>query len=195
MQVGGQITGRVTDRSTGASIADVEVCATLVGLMTCALDSATERRVQCAPIEADGHYVLSGLPLGTYVVAFAVDYYFPEEAVGPADGFVRRYWHEVQNFSEATPVGSNTPTVVSGIDAALTRGDEIFPPHPPSVIQGTIHPAPPSPPGEFRVKPKPKRLHCKKGFRRVTKSRHQRCVKIHPKKARHHRGRRKASHR
>jgi len=188
-----QIEGDVIDAATGTP--PVGLLAPYAGLLTCALDPATERRVQCAPIEVDGHYVLPGLPPGNYVVAFALD--LDKEGFGVADGFVRRYWHEVQNFSEATPVGSATPTVISGIDAAITRGDEIPPPSPASVIQGTIHPAPRSPPGETRAKPhrtKPKKLHCKKGFRRVTKSRHQRCVKIQRRKG-HHRPAGRSSHR
>jgi hypothetical protein len=185
-----QIEGHVTDAATGS--APVGLLAPFAGLSTCALDPATEARVRCAPIEADGHYVLTGLPLTTYVVAFALDYSYEGEPVIP-DGYVRRYWHEVQNFSEAAPVGSPTSTVISGIDATISRGDEIPPPQLPWVVQGTIHPAPQSPPGEHRAHPKPKKLHCKKGFRRATKSRHQRCVKIHKKKIHHHKGRRKTS--
>jgi hypothetical protein len=150
--------------------------------------------VQCAPIEADGHYVLPGLPLGTYVVAFALDNF--EDGVDFSDGFVRRYWHEVQNFGEASPVGSATATVISDIDAAISRGDEILPP--PPVTPSPVHLVPDRPAGDFRPKPHPpkrKKLHCKKGFRRVTKSRHTRCVKIHRKKARHHPGRRQTAHR
>jgi len=191
---GVQIEGNVVDAATGS--APVGLLVPYSGLLACALDPTTEVRVQCTPIEA-GHYVLPGLPLGTYVVAFALDYSHEGE-LGTPDGFVRRYWDEVQNFSEATPVGSATSTVISEIDAAISRGDEIPPPLPPSVGQGPIELAPASPPGEFRATPhapKPKKLHCKKGFRRVTKSWHQRCVKIHRKKARHHAGRRKTSHR
>jgi hypothetical protein len=186
-----QIEGHVTDAATG--VAPVGLLAPYSGLSTCALDPTTEARVRCAPIEADGSYVLAGLPLGTYVVAFALDPI--EDGFDISDGFVRRYWHEVQNFSEATPVGSTSSTVISGIDAAISWGDETLPPQLPWIVQGTIHPAPPSPPGEFRAHPKPKKLHCKKGFRRVTKTRHRRCVKIHRKKAHHRKGRRKSSHR
>lgn len=192
LRPGLRIEGHVTDAATG--VAPVGLLAPYAGLSSCALDPATEARIQCAPIEADGHYVLTGLPLGTYVVAFALDYSY-EGVPGTPDGFVRRYWHEVQNFSEATPVGSPTPTVISGIDAAISRGDEIPPPQLPWVVQGTVRPAPLSPPGESRAHPKPKKLHCKKGFRRVTKSRHRRCVKIRRKKAHRHRVRRKHPYR
>ena len=83
-------------------------------------------RVGCTWPQPDGHYALAGLPVGDYVIAFALDRI--EDGVAFPDGYVRRFWDEVQNFGEATPVGSATPTVISGIDASLSRGEEILPP-------------------------------------------------------------------
>lgn len=93
---------------------------------------------------------------------------------------MRRYRHEVQNFSEATPVGSSTSTVITGIDAAISRGDEILSSLP------TVQPAPIGPRAKVGPHLRRHKLHCKKHFRRVTKGHHQRCVKVHKKKARHH---------
>jgi hypothetical protein len=151
----------------------------------CALDPATERRVGCASIEEDGSYAISGLPLGLYVISFALDPIAEGIDYAP-DGFVRRYWREVQNFGEATPVGSMTSAVIGGIDAAISRGEEIMPTVPPLVVHPPLLQPPPP-----RPAPRPK-LHCKKGFRKVTKRRHTRCVKARKGKAGHPRHRKPA---
>jgi hypothetical protein len=208
-----QIEGDLTDAATG--LPPETLFAPYSGLSVCALDPATEARVGCIWVEEDGHYELAGLPPGEYVVAFALDRV--EDGYDFPDGFVRRFWDEVQNFGEATPVGSATPGVISGIDAALTRGEEILPPG----AQAWEPPfgAPPSPPGEVggtsgsasaaaalgaaapTVRPSaaPRQVvagakACKKGFRRVAKSRGARCVKIH-RKVRYHPDRRQTSRR
>jgi hypothetical protein len=216
-----QIEGDLTDAATG--LPPETLLAPYSGLSVCALDPVTEARLGCTWVEGDGHYELAGLPLGTYVIAFALDRV--EDGYAFPDGYVRRFWDEVQNFDEATPVGSATPGVISGIDAALIRGDEILPPG----VQGWEPPfdAPPSPPGEVggpgtselgtsvdpaatgpastlatgapRTAKSPSKAGarakaCKKGFRRAGKSRRGRCVKI-PGKVKYDPDRRQTSHR
>jgi hypothetical protein len=147
------------------------------GILVCAFEPITERRVSCVPLGLDGHYELVGLQTGTYVVGFAVDQF--EDGLDLPDGYVRRYWNEAQNFSEATPLGSATPTLITGIDARLTRGAEILPPKP--VV---TPPAPVASP--TTVLPTTSRIKCaKRGFRRKVVKGHERCVEIH-RKRRHH---------
>ncbi|HEX4307329.1 MAG TPA: carboxypeptidase-like regulatory domain-containing protein [Solirubrobacterales bacterium] len=119
-----QIEGDLTDAATG--LPAESLLAPFSGLSICALDPVSEARVACIWPQQDGHYELAGLPPGEYVIAFALDRV--EDGYAFPDGYVRRFWDEVQNFGEATPVGSATPGVISGIDAALSRGEEILPP-------------------------------------------------------------------
>jgi hypothetical protein len=189
LSAGLQIEGELTDAATGGPAESL--FAPFSGLSVCALDPLTEARVACTWPEADGHYALAGLPVGDYVIAFALDRI--EEGVDFPDGYVRRFWDEAQNFGEATPVGSATPTVISGIDAAISRGEEILPPG--VRLAGTFG-APSSSPGEVappvtiaastHAKPSP-RVRCKKGFHRVTKSGGSKCVKVEKKPKKHRR--------
>ena len=159
------------------------------GILACALDPVTEERRACTGLELDGHYVLSGLPVGTYVISFALDR--DEEGLVFPDGYVRRYWQEVSNFGEATPIGSATSTVIPGIDAAITFGTEL--PLPAPKPAPAIAPPPVTPPPVVPIlagHPKPK-LKCKKGFRRRAVGGHKtRCVKVHRREpAKRHRRR------
>jgi hypothetical protein len=164
----------------------------------CALDAATEARVKCAGVEAGGQYSIPGLPPGTYAVAFALDWVEEGLDLHP-DGYVRRYWNEVPDFNEATLLSGSPGSVLDEIDAALIKGEEVFPncevpsacPSSSSgetssggnVITPTTTLSLTKPP----VQPPTRRKPCKKGFRRSTKNGHMRCVKI-PKKRHGHRG-------
>lgn len=85
MSGGLQIEGNVIDAATGrAPEYPVPAYGSSVTIpMACALEPVTERRVECAGIE-NGHYVLPGLPLGMYVVSFALDSF--EDRVDIPDG-------------------------------------------------------------------------------------------------------------
>lgn len=128
-------------------------------------------------------------PPGDYVIGFSVNR--KEDGVETSsDGYVRRYWREAANFAEATPVGSATPATITGIDAVLTPGAEVFPPSeltPRGTVTGT--------PATVLPTTKKKPLQCKKGFRKATKCGHARCVKIKAKAKKHQRPRKKVSHR
>lgn len=156
----------------------------------CALDAATEQRIKCTWIESGGRYKLPGLPPGErFVISFAVD--TVEEGFAHPDGYVRQYWNHVPTWGEATPLNGAGGSTIAGVDAALTRGAEVFP-HCEVWSPACI---PPDGPGE-RPHPlqegtprahAPLPIHCKKGFRKVTRAGHARCVKVHKRK--HHRRR------
>lgn len=186
---GVQIEGTVTDAGTGEPV--VSLPPPHGGSAVCALDSATEARIKCALVGSDGHYVIGGLPAGTYVVSFSLDWVEEEMDLHP-DGYVRRYWQEVPSFGEATLVGGSAGAVIGEIDAALTEGEEVFPycevvgscPPPPPSGETETHPvdegtAPPpvlfKPPPVTRPRSKPR---CKTGFHRVKRKGKKRCVKV-----------------
>jgi hypothetical protein len=175
--------GDVVDAATGSRPEILSPPYT--GILVCAFEPITERRVACVPLEFDGHYALVGLQPGTYVIGFAVDQFENGSDFLP-DGYVRRFWNEVQSFNEATPLGSTTPTMISGIDARLTRGAEILPPRPVATT-----PPPPAPPTGVLLIPTHRIKCAKNGFRRTIVKGHERCVRIHkrhPRKHHHKRG-------
>ncbi len=95
---GGQISGRVTDASTGAALPGALVCAT--GL--------TFEAGRCSITGSGGEYVISGLPSGAYEVFF-----FDGASYRP------QYYNAKSASSEANPVDVSTGSVTEGIDAAL----------------------------------------------------------------------------
>jgi hypothetical protein len=156
----------------------------------CALNPATQARVKCAPPESGGQYSIAGLPAGTYAVSFAVDWVEEGLDLHP-DGYVRRYWNEVPSFGEATLLAGAAGAVFEDIDAALTKGEEVFPnceipsacPPPPSSGDTSsagsgITPTTTLPQARPATQPLIRRPRCKKGFRRVVKSGRARCIKI-----------------
>ncbi len=94
---GGQIVGRVTDASSHAPIAEVEVCAAL-----------GESIYDCADTNAGGEYTLMGLTSGSYTVSF------------------NPYAEGVDYLPQAdSSVGVETGNVHSGVNAELHPGAEI----------------------------------------------------------------------
>lgn len=169
MEEGIQITGTLFEAG-GSTVPWVQICA---------LDSGAEERVRCTSSELDGTYSIAGLPLGTYVVGFAVDHKTPEGLVLHPDGYIRQYYREELEFAKAELVGGPDPGQHSGIDALLSKGEEIFPDEPASPVGAASTPlygvstfaldAPAN-------RSSPRRLKCKKGFYRKLKGK-QRCVK------------------
>jgi hypothetical protein len=197
LRSGLQIEGDVTDAATGLppdhlTSPDAPFGIQYSSVLVCALEPGSERRVLCTSLEPDGHYVLAGLPVGSYVVSFGLDSIEEGFDLHP-DGYVRRYWDEAASFGEATPVGSSTSTAIGGIDAALTRGEEVLPPgvrvwslgygapaSPSALTNGPAIPAPTAH-AHRRVPSQVKRI-CRKGRRRVANGGHLRCVRIKKKK-------------
>ncbi len=185
----------------------------------CALSTATEERVKCASVGPTGEYALAGLPAGGYVLSFSEGEKEEGLELHP-DGYVRQYWDHVPTYDEATWIIAGAGVVLEGYDASLTPGAEVWPGESDGsgetevggsggsgVVSGggsnQVYappggvPAVPVPPS-FKPTPKTEPLQCKKGFRKVTKGGHARCVKI-KKKAKHHSRKhhpgKKASHR
>lgn len=166
MQEGVDITGHVSEVG-GGPIGQTGICA---------LNPLTEAVVNCdgAFGPEGGNYSIAGLPLGQYVVAFAVDSEEDGVVLHP-DGYVRQYYDGKPTFGEATLVGGG-PGVYSGIDAQLVKGDEVFPSRRPPAI------SPPSfsyPPIAQAPRVHPKR--CRKGFQRKRVKGAVRCVRKRPK--------------
>ncbi|HWA54446.1 MAG TPA: carboxypeptidase-like regulatory domain-containing protein [Solirubrobacterales bacterium] len=177
-----EIDGTVTEAGTGTPIAPFESS-------VCALDSATEARVKCAPVESAGQYAIPGLPPGTYAVAFSLDWVEEGLDLHP-DGYVRRYWNEVPSFGEATLLSGSPGAVLDEIDAALSKGEEVFPScEVPSACPSSDPGGSPSTGGGLATTtttttqpdPPKRQSRCKNG----KKLRHGKCVKVkkkHPRK-------------
>jgi hypothetical protein len=131
------------------------------------------------------------LPAGTYAVSFAVDWVEEGLDLHP-DGYVRRYWNEVPSFGESTLLAGTAGAVLDGIDAVLTKGEEVFPncevqsacPPPPSSGETSSSGSgiPPTtttlPQARPATQPLIRRPRCKKGFRHVVRGGRARCIKI-----------------
>jgi hypothetical protein len=187
---GVEIEGTLTDTGTGAPI--VGLPGPFSWPTICALDPATQEWIKCAGMEAGGDYSISGLPAGTYAVAFALDWVEEGLDLHP-DGYVRRYWQEVPSFDEATLLAGTAGAVFDEIDAALTKGEEVFPDCevqsacPPPPDNGTIIPTTTLPRTNPPVSAPLRLPRCKKGFHRAMKCDHGRCVK-NPKRRKHRKG-------
>jgi hypothetical protein len=104
---GGSIDGRVTDEDSGQPIA---------GIWACAVDSQGIPP-RCALTDANGDYILNGIPSGVYSV---------EYEGGNRVNYLREYYEDAETWAEATDVTVTAPATTDGIDAELSRGGEIF---------------------------------------------------------------------
>jgi hypothetical protein len=121
----GEIGGTVTGAKTTQPVADVNVCAVLVG----AAGSF------CAPpTGANGTYEITGLAEGQYTVEFAPP--------APAEYF-KQFWVGATSVDQATPVAVTAGHLASGIDAQLQK-----PPSGPGKIRGKVTAADTSQPVE-----------------------------------------------
>ncbi len=206
---GVEFTGHLTDGTTGRPVEPFGGPGRTP--MVCALESFSEARVKCVPVGAGGEYAIAGLPTGAYVVSFGEDTKEEGEDLHP-DGYVRQYYDDSSTFEKATVEIVEAPNVLTGIDATLVRGEEIWPGEKDETPWELIseeskggassgggsnqsqQPPPgagvtPMPPGPLGLTPPPQRTvlpnaTCRKGFHRVAKGGSARCVKIKPKK--HH---------
>jgi hypothetical protein len=164
MHEGIQLTGQLTEAGTGDPVK---------WILVCALPAGNETERACDSSEPDGTYSIAGLPLGSYVVSFAVDHK-EEGLVLHPDGYVRQYYDHKTSFAAANPLGSAVPTVFTGIDAELTLGPEIWPeeiaPPPPNRL--TL--APP-----VLRSPHPHKRTCRRGFHKKKVKGKVRCVRKH----------------
>jgi hypothetical protein len=105
---GGRITGRVTDASTTAAIAGIEVCAS----------STNTESFGCASTNPKGEYAILALGGGNDDVEFH----------SPPDGdldYLTQYYDDKASVSEATPVLVEEEVTKSGINAELEQGGQI----------------------------------------------------------------------
>ena len=104
LQLGGQISGTVTDASTKAAVSNIEVCAFTSGSV-----------VRCAITNASGEYTIPGLSTGEYTVEFT-----------PTSGnYLTQYYNGKAALSEASPVSVTAGITTPNINAALQPGGQI----------------------------------------------------------------------
>jgi Carboxypeptidase regulatory-like domain len=191
LRPGVEIEGTLTESGTGAPI--VGFLAPYTVPSVCALNPTTQQRIKCGWVDSAGQYSIPGLPAGTYAVSFALDVVSEGLDLHP-DGYVRRYWKEVPAFGEATLLAGTAGAVFDGIDAVLTQGEEVFPncevqsacpahlgsgqTSSGATLSGGAVTSITPPQVQSAAHPPVRRLRCKKGFRRVVKSGHARCVKV-----------------
>jgi hypothetical protein len=110
LKEGGLIAGKVTDVSTKAAIAGVEVCAS----------AASIESGGCARTKPNGEYTVAGLASGEYTVEFA--------ARSPFEGglnYITQFYNGRSLASEANKVPVIAGSTASGIDAELKEGGQI----------------------------------------------------------------------
>ena len=101
LQVGGHITGKVTDASSKKPVAGATVCA------------APSGGLGCATTNAGGEYAITGLATGKYKVKFS------------APTYALQYYNAAANEKEATPVSVTVAATTSGINAVLVPSGQI----------------------------------------------------------------------
>jgi hypothetical protein len=108
MEVGGQITGKVTSATSKAGVGGIQVCASLVG----------GEAFGCAKTGSGGEYAVSGLPTGSYTVNF----FSPE---GSSANYLSQFYDGKSSYGEASPVSVTAGSTTSGINASLQIGGQI----------------------------------------------------------------------
>lgn len=111
LQLGGQISGRVTSAATGAGLGEVAVC----GVETSGVGIGYDNR--CVQTDADGEYVLPGVPGTSAAVAFQ-----PSAATG---NFLGQLYSDQVEFASATKLALTSGASIEGVDAQLLAGGDI----------------------------------------------------------------------
>jgi Carboxypeptidase regulatory-like domain len=166
---GVQISGRVTETGTGSPLENVKVCAEEV---------APGEGEACVTTDAEGDYGISGLPAGTYLVAFGV------EVPSSGERTVAQWWDGASSPEAATPLAVVAPQIFTGIDGQVGKSPP--PPEPASGGGTIIVPGP-----EATAPPELSPLRCKKGYRWQKIGGVKRCV---PKPKHHHKRRHRHHH-
>ncbi len=105
LAMGGSISGTVTNTS-GSPIDNISVYV---------YDAATGDYVLSSYTEADGSYVVSGVPTGNYKVQFR-DHH---------QGYLTEWYNDKPDLDSADPIAVTAPDDVSGINAQLAMGGSI----------------------------------------------------------------------
>lgn len=161
---GAQILGHVSQGGTGLPLPEVFVCAE---------QQPPAEFQQCDMTDAEGSYVLMGLPAGSYLVAFEREY----QPFGPA---AAQWWQGAATAEEATPIAIAPPETRTGIDGVVDRA--IW--KPPAEEEPTVTPAPSLPPFVSPVSPRP-HIKCRKGFHRKLVKGKKHCVRKHRRHPKH----------
>ena len=109
MHPGGRISGRATDASTHATLANIEVCASLSG----------GGFGGCASTNAAGEYTISGLATGSYKVSFHVS----EESEG--GNYLTQFYNGKSSSAAADSVAVVAGERAEGINAEMHPGGQI----------------------------------------------------------------------
>jgi hypothetical protein len=158
---GAHVSGAITQTETGKPLANVKVCVEAV---------AGEGGEVCDMTDADGDYAITGIPSGTYLIAFGV-----ETSSGART--VAQWWNGASSRAAATSISMAPPQIFTGFDAQLgttPTGSKSHSGGGTIVVPG----AQATPPPELT----PQR--CKKGYRWRKINGVKRCV---PKPHHHHR--------
>ncbi|MGH2974135.1 MAG: MSCRAMM family protein [Solirubrobacterales bacterium] len=155
LKAGGKIEGRVTDSTTSVGIEEVEVCAfshTVFG--------------GCAVTDGVGDYTIEGLATASYGVEFWAEFL----------GYETRFYDEEASADNADLISVIAPGATPSINARLSKPASKVVHAVPSVLPPAL--APPAP----VAKPGPKRLHCRKEFKKIMRHGHKVCIRKHKKK-------------
>jgi hypothetical protein len=158
---GARVSGAVSQTETGKPLANVKVCVEAV---------APEKGELCDATDAEGNYAITGIPAGTYVVAFGVE-------TGSGGRTVAQWWDGASSPAQATSITMAPPQIFTGLNAQLGTAAAGSKPHNGGgtiVVPGKDQ----HPPAELI----PQR--CKKGYRWRKVHGVKRCV---PKPHHHHR--------
>ncbi len=163
MKKGGQITGTVSDATSGAGIKASFVCL---------LPASEPEVIGCTVTGGTGGYSIVGLPPGAYKVWFSPD------GTGSAeieDDYFQQFYNAKPTFAQADSINVSAGGVASGIDAHLVSRK----------AAPVVRPPVSTPPAPV-VRPKHKKRGCPRGKRKVRKKGKVRCVKIHHHRKKHH---------
>ncbi|MGO9247849.1 MAG: hypothetical protein ACLQQB_10730 [Solirubrobacteraceae bacterium] len=110
LQVGGEISGTVTDASTHGPVSKV--------INVFAYNTSGGTPVEAALTNAKGEYTLRGLATGEYVIEFI-------DLVGGSPSYIGQFYNDQSNPVDATPVPAKQAGTTPGIDAALVREEPV----------------------------------------------------------------------
>jgi hypothetical protein len=140
---GAQVSGAIIQTETGKPLVNVKVCVEAV---------APKPGELCDSTDAEGNYAITGIPAGTYLVAFGV------ETAAAGGRTVAQWWNGASSQAAATPIAMVPPQIFTGLNAQLGTSPAGSKPHSGGgtiVVPG----AQATPPPELI----PQR--CKKGYR------------------------------
>lgn len=161
----GHIVGTVTDAASGAGIGFTLVCL---------VSSDGEEVESCGFTDGTGHYSFGGLPSGSYRVWFSPD------GIEEEDDYIEQFYNGKSTLAQSELVTVTAPNTTSGIDAHLTSRKS--PPSTSTATRSSSQPqSTPAPPSS----PKPRKTHCRRGFRRLHVHGKTRCVRAHRHRGSH----------